>query len=460
VGSFTCSHESVNRLVQNVQWSLRGNLMGVPTDCPSRDERCGYTGDSEFIMPTAVYNMNLAAFLSKWLVDVCEDSQYADGGFSDMAPDYMATAVPDFKAQDNENVGWGDGGIISPYIMFKTYGDVRVLRDHYPAMQRYAKMLIDTSIGYTRGPDRVGHGDWLHLGGNASDVILGTIYYAYIFMLMAEIAQVLDKTEDAIAYRHRATEISRTFVETFVEPTGRIKDSSQTGYALVFAMGLVPSSMQEKMSQHFAESLAAFNYHLATGLMGTSHLLTGLHAAKRDDLASRLLLTESFPSWLYEVNQGATTIWERWDGWTPDKGFQWSGMNSFNHYALGSCGEYLYSTVGGIRAGAPGYKHIIVCPTCIEGFDWATTEYKSIQGFIRCAWKKSGDHLDVSVAIPPNTTAAIHLPTSDVHCILESGKSILHAQDLRLESAGHGVTVVNVGSGRYEFSCQSECTRA
>ncbi|HEX4022149.1 MAG TPA: family 78 glycoside hydrolase catalytic domain [Acidobacteriaceae bacterium] len=455
VGSFSCSHELVNQLVHNIQWSLRGNLMGVPTDCPSRDERCGYTGDSEFIMPTAVYNVNLAAFLNKWLVDLCEDSQFANGGFPDMAPDYKANACPNFKVEDNENVGWGDGGIISPYIMFQTYGDVRVLRDHYPAMQRYAQMLIDTSHGYTRGPEHVGFGDWLNLGGNASDAVLGTVYYAYIFMLMTEIAQVLGKSEDATAYRDRSKKISQTFVDEFVDGEGKIKGSSQTGYALVFAMGLVPPNLQQKMSHQFSESLAAFNYHLATGLMGTSHLLTGLHAAKRDDLASRLLLTETFPSWLYEVHQGATTIWERWDGWTPDKGFQWSGMNSFNHYALGSCGEYLYSIVGGIRAGTPGYKHIIIQPTFLDGFEWATAEYKSIQGPIRCAWKRTGDHLYVSVTIPPNTTATIYLPASDAHSLLESGKPVLHAQGLRLQSVEQGVTILDADSGMYEFVFQA-----
>jgi alpha-L-rhamnosidase len=454
VGSFSCSSELVNRLAQNIQWSLRGNLMGVPTDCPSRDERCGYTGDSEFIMPTAVYNMNLAAFLNKWLVDLCEDSQYADGGFADRAPNYPLGVGPDFKAVEDENVGWGDGGIISPYVMFKTYGDLRVLRDHYPAMQRYAQMLIDTSHGYTRGPDHVNTGDWLNLGGNASDAVLGTVYYAYIFMLMTEIAQALGTKEDAIAYGDRAKKISQAFLDEFVDENGKIKDSSQTGYALVFAMGLVPPNLQEKMSLQFSESIAAFNYHLATGLMGTSHLLTGLHAAKRDDLASQLLLTETFPSWLFEVNQGATTIWERWDGWTPNKGFQWSGMNSFNHYALGSCGEYLYSVVGGICAGMPGYKHIIIRPMCLNGFEWATVEYKSIQGLIRCGWKRTTAHLSVTVTIPPNTTATIYLPVSDEHSLLESGKPITHAQGLKLKSAKRGIAVLGADSGTYDFVFQ------
>jgi alpha-L-rhamnosidase len=443
VGSFTCSHPLVNRLAQNIQWSLRGNLMSIPTDCPSRDERCGYAGDAEFIMPTAVYNLNMAAFLNKWLVDLCEDSQRAEGGFADMAPDY--------GAGDSQNVGWADGGIICPYLAFRTYGDRRVLRDHYPAMKRYVQMLIDTSHGHTRGPDHVGLGDWLNLGGNASDAVIGTAYYAYIISIMTEIADALGEHEDAAAFWDRANQITQAFIETFVDREGRIKESSQTGYALAFAMGLVPPYLHQQMSDQFVQSLVALNNHLATGLMGTSHLLTGLHVAGRDDWASRLLLTETFPSWLFEVKQGATTIWERWDGWRPEHGFQSPTMNSFNHYALGSCGEYLYSVIGGIRQASPGYQQIVLRPTCIDDFEWATASYKSINGLIRCAWNKKGNDLSISVTVPPNTTATIVLPIAADKELFESGTPIAQAEGLKLKSSGNGVATLEAGSGRYEF---------
>ncbi|MDR3691396.1 MAG: glycoside hydrolase family 78 protein [Fimbriimonas sp.] len=400
-GSFACDSPLLNRLAQNIQWSQRANMMGVPTDCCQRDERCGYTGDAQFFMPTAVYNFDVAAFYSKWLTDVCEDSQNRDGSFADHAPTY--------GPGDNWNVGWSDAGIICPYTIWQTYGDTQVIREHYAAMQRNIAMLEQASPTFVHTRN-VGNGDWLNLGGGASNGVIGTAYDAYDCRLMSEMAQAIGKASDSREYKSLADRFTDAFDRAFLNPEGGIKDSSQTGYALAFTMDLVPASLKAKLGLRFADEIRRFNNHLATGFIGTPRLLPALHLAGRDDLAYRLLLQDSFPSWLYQVKQGATTMWERWDGWTPEHGFQDDGMNSFNHYAFGSVGQYLFGMVGGIQSEAPGFAKIRIQPVIQPGLNWARTSYDSIQGRISCRWRKESNKVAVDVEIPFNTTATVILP--------------------------------------------------
>ncbi|MBI5832510.1 MAG: family 78 glycoside hydrolase catalytic domain [Armatimonadetes bacterium] len=435
-GSFTCSDPLVDRLVSNIQWSQRGNMMGVPTDCCQRDERCGYTGDAQFFMPTAVYQFDVAAFFSKWLVDVCQDSQLPGGWFADHAPFYGPGAGP--------NVAWSDAGISCPYQIWRTYGDTRVIREHYEAMKRQMDWLERTAHGWLRGPDGVGHIDWLNLGGGASAEVVGTAYYAHECALMSEMARAIGRDEDAAAYHDRANKIAEAFDETFIGADGRIKDSSQTGFALAFGMGLAPAAKRVAMAQQFAAEIARFDGHLATGFTGTPRLLPALHAAGRDDLAYGLLLRRDYPSWLYPVTQGATTVWERWDGWRPEKGFQDSGMNSFNHYAFGSVGEYLFRTVGGIEPETPGYQRFRLRPTPGPGLTWAKTRYDSIAGRIECRWAVADGRLTLDVVVPANTSATVYVPTSDPASVTApDGASSVRAV--------RGAAVYRVGSGAYRF---------
>ena len=446
VGEFECSNPLVNQLVQNIQWSQRGNMMGIPTDCCQRDERCGYTGDANFFMGTAVYNFDVAAFFSKWLIDVCEDSQMPGGWFTDHAPHFGPGPGP--------NIGWSDAGIFCPYRMYRTYGDTRLLQEHYPAMKRCLEWEIRTANpDGTRGP-AVGNGDWLNLCGGASGYVIATAHYAYSLQLMAEIAQVIGQYDDAIAYRAMAKKAAAAFTNILVQPGGTIKDSSQTGYALAFTMNLVPTDLKAKMSQHFAEEIERFNDHLATGFIGTPRLLPGLHQAGRDDLAYHLLLNEDFPSWLFEIKNGATTTWERWDGWRPDKGFQASGMNSFNHYSFGAVGEYLFSVVGGIREETPGFQRFIIAPVAQPGLQWAKTSYTSIHGPIRASWNRSAHTFALDVTIPPNTSATVILPADDPDLVTESGQPASQADGVTLLRADRHVVVYRVGSGTYQFVSQ------
>jgi alpha-L-rhamnosidase len=446
-GAFTCSNPLVNRLVQNIQWSQRANMMGVPTDCCQRDERCGYTGDAAFFMGTAVYNFDVAAFFNKWLVDVCEDSQLPGGWFADHAPYYGPGPSP--------NIGWSDAGILCPYAVFRAYGDTRVIRDHYAAMKRCLDWLAQTAESDgTRGRNGVGNGDWLNLGGGASPEVIGTAYYAFDFKLMAEMADAIGEHADAARFRALAEGIASAFARRLVDANGRIKDSSQTAYALAFTMGLAPPESRETMALRFVDEVQRFNWHLATGFIGTPRLLPGLHLAGRDDVAYRLLLNETYPSWLYQVKLGATSCWERWNGWTPEKGFEDPGMNSFNHYSFGAVGEYLFGVVGGIQTEAPGYKVIRIQPAVGDGLTWARATYHSIHGDVFSGWKHEGTQLTLDVTIPPNTTAIVYMPVGPGQSVTESGRAAAGADGVTLLKRDGAGAVYRIGSGQYHFAGQ------
>ncbi len=440
VGEFTCSEPLLNRLAKNILWSQRGNYMGVPTDCPQRNERCGYTGDAQFFMRAAVYNMDVSAFFSRWLVDVCEEAQMPDGHFADHAPT--------FGPGDGPNIGWSDAGIICPYEIYRTYGDTQIIREHYAAMKRNLDWLTRESKDFLF-TGKVGNGDWLSNEGGASKEVIGTAYSAFDFQLMAEMADAIGEKEDATKFRDSADKITRAFSKAYINEEGKIKESSQSGYALAFTMGLVPPSLKEKMAEHFTGEVSRFDWHPRTGFIGTPRLLPGLHLAGRDDDAYKILLTKTAPSWLYPVSIGATTIWERWvawDGKTPQ-----GGMNSLNHYAFGAVGEYLYRMVGGISEATPGYQKIRIEPVIREGITWAKTSYNSIHGKIGTAWKVNGSKLELNLTIPANTTATVFVPANDLSTVSESGKSIAKADGVKFLRIENDKVVYTVESGNYHF---------
>lgn len=440
VGGFTCSEPLLNRLAENILWSQRANYMGVPTDCPQRNERCGYTGDAQFFMRAASYNMDVAAFFNRWLVDVCEDAQMADGHFADHAPT--------FGPGDGPNIGWSDAGIICPYEIYRVYGDTRVIRDHYAAMKRKLDWLAKGSKEFLF-TGRVGNGDWLNTGGGVSPEVIGTAYSAFDFKLMAEMAEAIGETQDAAEFRERASKIGDAFAKAYLDADGRIKDSSQSGYALAFTMGLVPEAMQERMTARFVEEVRKFDWHPRTGFIGTPRLLPGLHLAGQDDDAYKLLLTRTAPSWLYPVSVGATTIWEKWDAWdgkTPQ-----GGMNSLNHYSFGAVGEYLFGMIGGIQPEGPGYQRIRIQPVIREGLTWAKTSYDSIHGKITTDWKRDGGKLTMDLAIPANTTASVFVPAQDAAGVTESGLPAAQAKGVKFVHMENHAAVFAVGSGTYRF---------
>ena len=437
-GHFECSHPLLNQLYSNIIWGQKGNYLEVPTDCPQRDERMGWTGDTQFFAPTAAYNFDVAAFFTRWLT-TCEDNQFADGRFPHVVPDIMG---------DGGSTAWGDAALICTYHIYRAYGDTRIIAERFASLERYMHWLASKT---QNGIAKVGgFGDWLNAGGGAKKDAIDTAYHAYLAQIMSEMAAAIGRKEDAARYALRHEEVKAAFVREFLQQDGSLKECSQTGYALAFSMNLLPADMREKAAAKFVEEIKRFNWHLATGFIGTPRLLPALSAAGRNDVACRLLLTETYPSWLFSVVNGATTMWERWNGWTP-QGFGDVSMNSFNHYAFGAVGEYLYGGIGGIQAASPGYKTIVIKPVIAEGLTWAKTSYDSIHGRIVSNWKREGDSLTMELTIPPNTTATVHVPANEEAGVTESDKPALQADGVRFARMENGGAVYQVGSGSYRF---------
>ena len=441
-GEFSCSDRRVNQLQSNIQWGQRGNYLSVPTDCPQRDERLGWMGDAEVFIRTATYNADVAAFFTKWLVDV-DDGQSPSGSFSDVSPNTMgANGVP----------GWGDAGVICPWTIYQVYGDKRILERHLPAMTKWVEYLRAHSHGLIRDTDRGNdYGDWLAIGADTPKDLIGTAYFAYSTRLVALACEALGRPEESAKYQALFQDIKAAFNKRYVAAGGRIKGNTQCAYAMALKFDLLPDDLRPKAAEYLTDDIRAKQGHLSTGFLGVSYLLPVLTQSGHADTACQLLLQDTFPSWLFSVKHGATTIWERWDGWTPEKGFQDPGMNSFNHYSLGSCGEYLFGYVGGIRPASPGFKTILIEPVICDGLTWANTSYNSIHGRITTSWKRNGDRLALKIAIPANTTATIGVPAKDAESVTESGQLVTKAKAVEYLRTENGKVWLEVGAGNYKF---------
>jgi alpha-L-rhamnosidase len=441
-GQFACSDPRLNQLQSNIQWGQRGNYLSVPTDCPQRDERLGWLGDAQIFIRTAAYNADIAAFFTKWLVDV-DDGQSADGAFGDVSPETMGC---------KGTPAWGDAGVICPWTVYEMYGDKRVLEQHLPAMTNwveYVRQHTDHLIWERdRGSD---YGDWLSINANTPKDLIGTAFFAYSTHLVAQSYHTLGRDAEAVPYDRLFEEIKAAFNKRYVSSDGRVASGTQCAYVLALKFELLPAELRPKATEHFVSDINAKGGHLSTGFVGVSHLLPVLSNMGRADVAYQLLLQDTFPSWLFSVKHGATTIWERWDGWTPEKGFQSPSMNSFNHYSLGSCGEYLFEGVGGIRPARPGFKNILIQPVIGNGLTWANASYDSIRGKIATAWKCESGRLSLEVTIPANTTAIVVIPAKDQSELTESAKPVTRAEGVKLKHSGNGVVQLEVESGTYHF---------
>lgn len=446
-GEFTCSDPRINQLQSNIQWGQRGNYISIPTDCPQRDERLGWMGDAQVFIHTAVYNADVAAFFTKWLVDV-DDGQTPAGSFSDVCPNTMGCySVP----------AWGDAGVICPWTIYETYGDKRILEQHLPAMTKWVDYLHLHSTELLRDKDRGNdYGDWLSIHADTPKDLIGTAYFAYSAHLLAKSYRALGHDEQAEKYEKLFQEIKAAFNRAYVAANGRIKGNTQCVYLMALKFELLPENRRRKAAQYLEEDIQAKGGHLSTGFIGVGYLLPVLSQVGKDDTAYAVLLQDSFPSWLFSVQHGATTIWERWDGWTPEKGFQDPGMNSFNHYSLGSCGEFLFGGVGGIQPASPGYKTIRIKPIIRGGLTWAKTCYDSINGKIATAWKRDGQQLMLEVVVPANTAATVYVPTKDAAGITESGRVVAKADGVTFLRTENGNAVFEVGSGTYKFASEIE----
>jgi len=441
VGSFECSNPMVNQLWRNIVWSQRGNFIEVPTDCPQRDERLGWTGDAQIFIRTATYNMDVGAFFTKWLVDL-EDAQTAEGAFPDVAPHKVAmgSGVP----------AWGDAGVICPWTIYEVYGDKRALEKHYESMKRWIAYLKKNSKDLLR--PAYGYGDWVSIESETPKDVIATAYFAYSTRLVSKTAAVLGKTEDARKYEALFEQIRDAFNKAYVTDDARIKGETQTCYLLGLYFDLLPQDKREQATRHLVEDLRKRDWHLSTGFVGLSYLLPTLTETGHLDIAYRLLNNDTFPSWGYSIKNGATTIWERWDGWTEEKGFHDPGMNSFNHYAFGSVGQWLFGTVAGIDTDGPGYKRVRIEPRPGGGFTYAKASYKSINGEIVSDWKTKAGEFMLNVTIPANTTATVYVPAGDVENVTEGGRPAGQAKCVRFVRMEDGKAVFEVGSGHYRFA--------
>lgn len=447
-GSFECSSQMVNKLQENILWGQRGNFLSVPTDCPQRDERLGWTGDAQVFVRTAAFNMDVAAFFEKWMVDV-EDAQSPEGAFPDVAPLLRGSGLIDLR---RGAPAWGDAGVIVPWTIYRTYEDTRIVERHYDAMTRWMEYLYEGNPDLLR-KNRMGnnYGDWLSpRGDHTPKHLLATAYWAYDAKLMAEMAEATGRHEDAKKYRDLHERIRAAFNDAYVVPDGRIEGDTQTCYLLALHMDLLPEELRSAAADHLVRTIEREDWHLSTGFVGVGYLCPVLTETRHTDVAYRLLLNETYPSWGYNIKNGATTIWERWDGWTEENGFQSPNMNSFNHYSLGSVGEWLYRYVAGIGLGTPGYGRIVIRPRPGGGLTHARGEYDSVRGRISSAWKIEDDRFVLEVTIPPNTTATVHVPVAN--SVSEGGKPVEEAEGVEILSADTGEIVLSVGSGRYEFA--------
>jgi alpha-L-rhamnosidase len=447
-GSFGCSSPMVNELQENIVWGQRGNFLSVPTDCPQRDERLGWMGDAQVFVRTASFNMDVAAFFEKWMTDV-EDAQSHEGAFPDVAPLLKGSGLIDLRWGAP---AWGDAGVIVPWTIYRTYGDTRIIERHYDAMTRWMEYLRGANPDLIR-KNRMGnnYGDWLSpKGDHTPKHLLATAYWAYDTKLMAEMAEALGREDDAREYRNLNENIKAAFNGAYVSSEGRIEGDTQTCYLLALHMDLLPEELRSAAADHLVRTIERADWHLSTGFVGVGYLCPVLTETGYKDVAYRLLENETYPSWGYTVKNGATTIWERWDGWTEENGFQSPNMNSFNHYSLGSVGEWLYRYVAGIDLGAPGYGRIVIHPRPGGSLTHARAEYDSVRGLVSSSWKIEDDRFVLEVLIPPNTTATVHVPSTDG--VSEAGRPVDEADGVEFLRAGGGETVLSIGSGRYEFA--------
>ncbi|MBV9961430.1 MAG: family 78 glycoside hydrolase catalytic domain [Parafilimonas sp.] len=452
-GTFSCSNAMINQLQHNIQWGQKGNFLDVPTDCPQRDERLGWTGDAQVFSRTAAFNMNVNNFFAKWLKDVAAD-QFKDGSIPFVIPNVLGEGA-------GGSTGWADVSTIIPWNMYLAYGDKKILEQQYSSMKAWIEFMKSKSENdlWNSG---FHFGDWLFYrpfddndGRSAvtDKYLIAQCFYAHSTQLLINAANVLGKQDDVATYTELLHRIKDAFMKEYVTQNGRLVSGTQTAYVLVLNFDMLPDSLQRQAAERLVENIKDYDNHLTTGFLGTPYLCHVLTRFGYDSVAYKLLLQDTYPSWLYPVKMGATTIWERWDGIKPDSTFETPGMNSFNHYSYGAIGDWMYRVVAGIDTyeDGPGYKHIKIMPHVGGGFTYANADYKTYYGNIGSHWKIDNSNFILDVEIPANTTATIFIPTSNVASIKESNK-LFSSSQMKIPGSVNGYVQVEIGSGKYHFS--------
>ncbi|MDL0434272.1 MULTISPECIES: alpha-L-rhamnosidase [unclassified Niallia] len=450
-GEFECSNPLVNKLQENIKWGQRGNFLDVPTDCPQRDERLGWTGDAQVFIQTALFNYHGGPFFTKWLRDL-KAEQHPDGGVPFVIPAVVGGA---------NAAAWGDAATIIPWEVYKAYGDKRLLAEQYDSMKAWVEYMRRQGENEYLWIVGFNFGDWLALdapsgsysGATPKDFI-ATAFYAHSTRILRDAAKVLGKWEDAKSYGLLLENIIEAFNHEFVSKSGRLVSPTQTAHVLALTFDLVDGGVKKRTAHELNELIINNNYHLTTGFVGTPYLCFALSKAGHHETAVKLLLQEGYPSWLYSVKKGATTIWEHWDGIKEDGSFWSDDMNSFNHYAYGAIGDWMYRKVAGLDMDEelPAYKRIRIQPAFAGiHLTYAKAAFESMYGRIQSAWSITADKIELKVEIPANTTAEIVLPFAQTANVSEGGNPLAQANGIYTYKEKDDTVTLTIGSGSYHF---------
>lgn len=444
VGGFASSDRALDRLFANIQWGMRGNFVSIPTDCPQRDERLGWLADAQVFAPTALALADLGPLLRRWMHDV-RSAQSADGAFPDIAPHliHLREGAP----------AWGDGGVTVPWNVYRATGDERVLDEAADSMVAWVRHIE------RHNPDliwrqQVGndYGDWLQIGEETRKDVLATAYFAHSADLTMRTLEVLERHEEASSIRGLRDRIREVYRSEFVSADGLVAGDTQGAYLMTLAFGLYADEMErDRVALKLVDAVERRDVSLTTGFVTVGLLCPVLAGIGREDLAFRLLHNDRYPSWLFSVHNGATTIWERWDGWTAECGFQSARMNSFNHYSLGSVGEWFLSGILGIRQTetSAGYRSIELAPRFDPFLDHASGALESPRGRVESAWRRQDGQVTWTVSVPPGEAATAELPTTSE--ITEGGENATHSHGVTLMEIGQHATRLRLEPGMYQF---------
>lgn len=463
-GEFECSDELINRLQKNIVWSQKGNFVDVPTDCPQRDERLGWTGDAQVFIKTACFNMDVALFFTKWLHDLAAD-QFENGGVPFVIPNIFFSETQSF-GDAHSSAAWGDAATICPWTIYQYYADKRLLEQQYQSMKKWVEYIRKQGDNEYLWNTGFHFGDWValdtkegsYIGATPRDLI-ATAFYAYSTWILSQTAKVLGYVEDVEEYTRLYHNIVTEFRKEFVTPNGRLAAHTQTAHVLALMFDLLERKDVEKNVERLIELLKEIDitdiskedYALTTGFVGTPYLCHVLTKYGKSDIALKLLLRKKYPSWLYQVLKGATTIWEHWDGIKEDGTFWSADMNSFNHYAYGSIGDWMYSVLGGLNILEPGFKKFSVKPY-FEYFEYVKLKYKSMYGDIFIKWERQESNVKLDLTVPVNTEAIVELEKIKVDSFKALKRENIETQSGIKDIALSGDTMkVILGSGKYKF---------
>ena len=447
-GTFVSSDSLINRLQSNIKWGMLDNFVDIPTDCPQRDERLGWTGDAQVFFRTATFNRDVQTFFNKWMADVAAE-QYADGAVNGVYPVTHRSRI---------SAGWGDVATIIPWQHYMAYGDLRMLERQYPSMKKWVDYITSQTENdlWSKGNS---YGDWVFFSyaddkdGRSAVTIRPFIqqcFYAHSLDLVVRTARLLGRTEDAAKYEALHKRAVDAFRNEYVTPNGMLVSDTQTAYTLALMFDLLPEAQRAGAAKRLVDNVNRYG-HITTGFLGTPYICEVLTRFGYEDVAYELLLNKKIPSWLYPISMGATTIWERWNSMLPNGMVNSNSMVSFNHYAYGAIGDWLYRWAAGLQEAAPGFREIRIKPYLNDHFTSMKAEQRTPYGLASSGWTKEGDALTQTVEIPANTTAEVYVPSAAADKVTESGRALDGRSDLKVAGWDDGYTLVRLGSGRYEF---------